>query len=333
MSEWPTRRKLLAGSAGLATASVGFLGAKSWWRVARQPEARVWSHRLATYDEAALVDLLTRGIADYPDVIAKARGGTVLLKPNLVEVHPGRPINTDVRVLAAAVEAFKKHGAKDVIVGEGPGHHRDTELILERSGLTELLPQVGSTFVDLNLDRTVAVGLPSNFNGMRTLQLAEHAVRADLLVSVAKLKTHHWTGSTLTLKNLFGTVPGAVYGWPKNPLHHAGIERSIVDLYEALRPDFGIIDGVVGMEGDGPIMGTAVPSEVLFLGSNLPALDATASRFMGLEPDHIPTLATLGRLGYTIHPSRVRVEGEQADPMRFAVLPHMERFRGGEAPS
>ena len=62
---------------------------------------------------------------------------------------------------------------------------------------------------------------------------------------------------TCSLKNLFGVVPGAVYGWPKNILHFQGIENSILDLAATVRPGLTIVDAVVGMEGDGPIMGTA----------------------------------------------------------------------------
>ena len=74
------------------------------------------------------------------------------------------------------------------------------------------------------------------------------------------MKTHHWAGVTLSLKNLFGTLPGLVYGWPKNDLHWAGIEQSILDIAGAVRPAYSIIDGIVGMEGNGPISGEPVAS-------------------------------------------------------------------------
>ena len=80
--------------------------------------------------------------------------------------------------------------------------------------------------------------------------------RADLVVSLPKLKTHHWAGVTLAMKNLFGVMPGVAYGWPKNVLHHAGIPGSILDINAAVKPALAIVDGIVGMEGDGPIMGT-----------------------------------------------------------------------------
>ncbi len=122
--------------------------------------------------------------------------------------------------------------------------------------------------------------------------------RADLIVSIPKMKTHHWAGVTLSMKNLFGVLPGIYYGWPKNVLHHAGIGRSILDITAAVKPHLAIVDGIIGMEGDGPIMGTPKHAGVLVMGTNLPAVDATASRLMGINPWRIEYLAgASGRLG------------------------------------
>ena len=82
---------------------------------------------------------------------------------------------------------------------------------------------------------------------------------ADSIVSLPKLKTHHWAGMTCSLKNLFGVVPGAIYGWPKNVLHFRGIDNSILDIAPTDPPQLAIVDAIVGMEGDGPIMGRAKP--------------------------------------------------------------------------
>ena len=323
-----TRRKLLAGAAGLAAVSVAAAGARKVYDVRRQPETTTAILACPDYDEARLVAALVEGISAFPAVVERAWRARVVLKPNLVEFHEQHPINTDARLLAACVEAFRKLGAAEVVVAEGPGHHRDTELLLERTGLDRLLRDVGSRFVDLNLDRAVEVPLPHDLTGLGHLKLGGTAVGADLLVSVAKLKTHHWVGATLTLKNLFGTVPGAVYGWPKNPLHWAGIERSILDIWSALQPAFGIVDGVIGMEGDGPIMGTAVPLGALIMGPQLPAVDATAARMMGIDPERLGYLRVAAALGGTVHASRIRVLSDPIEPVDFELLPQFEHLRG-----
>ena len=117
--------------------------------------------------------------------------------------------------------------------------------------------RTGIEFVDLNHDDVDPVAQPAAVHaGWTALPCPATLRRADLIVSLPKLKTHHWAGVTLSMKNLFGVMPGVCYGWPKNVLHHAGIPQSILDINAAVRPHLAIVDGIVGMEGDGPIMGT-----------------------------------------------------------------------------
>jgi uncharacterized protein (DUF362 family) len=326
VSDAVTRRRLLAGAAGVAAASVGALGVQRGRALLAQPEARVVTLAAATYG-ADLSRRLQEGIATFPATVARARGGVVVLKPNLVEVHPGRPINTDPRLIAAAVEAFHRLGAAEVIVAEGPGHHRDTDGLLEWSGLDALLRETRARFVDLNVADTGRVRLRDDFSGLGHLELPRLVTGADLLVSLPKLKTHHWVGATLSMKNLFGVVPGSVYGWPKNPLHHAGIHECIIDLWRSVAPGFAIVDGVVGMEGDGPIMGTAVNAGVVVLGEQLPAVDAVSARLMGLDTDRLGTLQVAAKLGGTVHPWRIAVDGDAVAPTPFALLDRWAHLR------
>ncbi len=138
------------------------------------------------------------------------------------------------------------------------------------------------------------------------------------------MKTHHWVGVTLSLKNLFGVMPGIVYGWPKNVLHFAGIGPSILDIAAEVRPHLAIVDGIIGMEGDGPIMGTAKPAGVLVMGTNLPAVDATCVRLMGLNPWRVGYLVgASGRLG-PIAERNIHQRGEPiaSATSRFEILDH-----------
>ena len=110
-----------------------------------------------------------------------------------------------------------------------------------------------------------------------------------------KLKTHHWAGLTASMKNFFGVVPGAVYGWPKNILHVHGIDSSILDLNATIRPHFAIVDAVTAMEGDGPIMGRARHVGCVAMGSDLVAVDSTVARMIGLDPRKLRYLDEAGR--------------------------------------
>jgi uncharacterized protein (DUF362 family) len=238
-----------------------------------------------------LANLLARGAQECG---LDVRGKRVLLKPNLVEFDPAGSINTDVAVLAAAVELFESLGAADVRIGEGPGHRRDTLGLAEQARYRGLVPKFEGRFIDLNLDDVAAV---SGFCGS-DIHLSRSALGADLVVSIPKMKTHHWVGATLSMKNFFGVVPGAVYGWPKNWLHYVGINRAIPALQRIFRKTFAIVDGIVGMEGNGPIQGTAKHSGVIVMGSDLVAVDATCCRIMGIDPLRLDYIRAVGDLGH-----------------------------------
>lgn len=254
------------------------------------------------------------------------RGRRVLLKPNLVEYESGTIINTHPTVVVGAAEALLRAGAREVAVGEGPGHRRDTEYLLEASGLSDYLREIRVPFVDLNLDDARPVRLASRFMRRDSLLLPAAVLQADLVVSVAKLKTHHWAGMTASMKNLFGVVPGAHYGWPKNLLHFSGIDASILDLNATVRPGLAIVDAIVAMEGDGPIMGTAKKCGFLAIGTDPVAVDATCARVMGIEPRKLPYLREAGRFLGNLEADRIAHRGEQ--PSRFETeFELIERFR------
>jgi len=249
-----------------------------------------------------------------PDEI---KGKTILLKPNLVETRADAPhVNTHPGVIRGAIEAFRSLGASRVLVAEGSGHCRDTLRLLEETGIMDVLAEDRIPFVDLNYDDVYTVPNAGGHSRLKTLTLPLTLRKVDWIVSMAKLKTHHWTGVTLSMKNLFGLMPGSCYGWPKNVLHHAGIEDCILDINATVRPHFAIVDGIVGMEGDGPIMGTPKAAGVIVMGRNFPAVDATCARIMGIDPKRVEYLAdSSGRLG-AIREENIRQHGETLSSVR-----------------
>jgi uncharacterized protein (DUF362 family) len=223
------------------------------------------------------------------------RGKSVLLKPNIVEYIPGRPVNTDPQLIGAAAEAFLRFGAASVIVAEGPGHHRDTELLVHETGLGDQLLHRKISFVDLNRDELIKTKLQANYSGLRHLWLPRTALASDFIVSMPKVKTHHWTGVTLSMKNMFGIVPGSRYGWPKNVLHWAGIHESVLDICATVRPHFVIADGVVAMEGDGPLNGRAKDLQMVLLSDDAVTADVVLTSFLGANPIRIRYIQEAGR--------------------------------------
>lgn len=265
------------------------------------------------YDER-LIDTVRRGIELAGLDVRRRR---VVLKPNFVEFDPESVINTNPMLIAATLEAFRSLGAADVVVAEGPGHRRDTEYIVTASGLYDALRDTGGRYIDLNGDAVRALPTLAQYTGLERLWLPETVAGADLLVSMPKMKCHHWVGVTLSMKNLFGIMPGAVYGWPKNVLHVKGIHQSIMDINATLPvPRFNIVDGIVGMEGNGPIQGTARHSGVLVFGEDPVAVDATAARLMGVEPARVWYILQANRFLGNIDDDRIEQRGEEIT--RFA---------------
>jgi uncharacterized protein (DUF362 family) len=288
----------------------------------QRPPSRVVIRRAANYQED-LDSFIYESLRVF-DLPVKDK--TVLLKPNLVGLDPFRVVNTHPAVIAATRECFLRLGASQVFVGDGPAMDRDTEAILESVGLREHTGPLARTFVDLNVDDVERVLLKTHASRLNELYLPKTALGVDFLVSMPKLKTHHWAGVTLSLKNMFGIVPGACYGWPKNVLHWAGIDRAILDINAAAGPDFAIVDGIVGMEGNGPIQGTPKASGVLVFGSDPVAVDATCCRVMGLVPERVKYLAQAGTLLGHVNTQKIQQLGESIASVRtpFAVL---ETFR------
>lgn len=316
------RRDFLRNSflVGVSTMA-GSCGSSHRWQVAAFRKAA--SSRVAILKAISYQDNLTQIVLDGIKVCGlSVAGKTVLLKPNLVEYERETVINTHPALVGAALEAFLRLGAKDVRVGEGPGHRRDTDGLLVASGLLPYLRDARASFIDLNLDDTKRVSLRSRFMGVDSLHFPESVLSADLLVSMPKIKTHHWAGMTLSMKNFFGIIPGMKYGWPKNFLHWHGIHESIVDINSTVRPQFVIADGIVGMEGNGPIQGKPKTCGVVVFGEDPVAVDSTCVRIAGLSPGKIDYLRIAGDFLGNLEESRIEQIGESISRVRcpFEVI-------------
>jgi len=314
--QWSVTRRdvLLAAAAGLVIGSGLLLVPKRYFRMPQQAQSFVGS--VADYQQD-IAGVITRGVDELGILPAELKGKRVLLKPNLVETALGAPhINTHPLVLRGAIEAFLRLGAASVMVAEGPGHRRDTLAVYEESGLAAVLTEDRIPFHDLNYISGYDLPNAGRQSSMRTLTFPALFKEVDWIVSVAKMKTHHWAGATLSMKNLFGVMPGIYYGWPKNVLHANGIQNSILDINATLKPHFAIVDGIVGMEGDGPIMGDPKRVGVLVMGRNLPAVDATCCRIMGIDPYKVSYLERADNWLGPVSEAAIEQRGESIPSVR-----------------
>jgi uncharacterized protein (DUF362 family) len=316
-----TRRELLA--AGAMAGAVALTGCN-------QEAPLVPSHvsivRAPAYDQS-LYDTLPR-VLDLHNL--NVRGLNIVLKPNLVEFDTETTINTHPLLVHAAMEAFRARGAASVRIAEGPGHRRNTLDLADAAGYFQVVPKFEELFTDLNLDDVTRVRPPRQFSRLDKLYLPNTALGADLLVSMPKMKTHHWVGATLAMKNLFGTVPSGIFGWPKNILHWSGIEESIADLHAAFPRQFAIVDGIVGMQGNGPIQGVPKSVGVIVAGRDPVAVDATCCRIMRINPYQIGYLRlATGGVEAQISEANIQQSGEAiaAVATPFDLIPEFRSFR------
>jgi len=330
MSRRTFLRLILLGGIGV-TAGVAELGARPigvprflGWRARGAAmgltgqDAVVGLGHCPTYADDVLGCLTeTWDLAGMPDV----RGKRVLVKPNLIDFIAGYPITTATPVVAAVVDLLRQRGAGEIAVGDGPGFRRDAGPVVEACGLAGALADRKIPFVDLNYDDPRPVAPQDGwFFHARQLWLPRHVREAELIVSVPKLKTHHWAGVSLSLKNLFGIVPGARYGWPKNMLHFNGITASILGLYQTVRPVVAVVDGIVGMEADGPLFGAEVAHGLLAVGADPVAVDVTCAGLMGIARTAAPHL-DVARWAGVGQAERIELRGAAADKLRRQYQP------------
>ncbi len=313
------RRFLGATAGGIATAGVATPVLRPKHSVDyRKPRSLVAVLNCEQYSER-LEQLLFDGMRLFP---LNVEGKSVLLKPNLVEDLPG-PVNTNSVLIGAAARCFRRLGAARVVIGEGPGNQRDTELVVHYAELEPVLRESGIEFIDLNRDELKQVKLRANYSGLHELWLPRTVLTSDFIVSMPKVKTHHWAGVTLSLKNMFGIVPGMKYGWPKNLLHWNGIHESILDICATVPIHFVIADGITAMEGNGPLQGGARQLDKIVLANDPVAADATCARLMGFEPGRVRHIDTAAHFLGNLEETRIAMLAESVSlPGRpFSVLP------------
>jgi uncharacterized protein (DUF362 family) len=241
----------------------------------------------------------------------------VVLKPNMVECPAGRPVTTRPEIIKAVIELVNYLGAKEIVVAEGPGHMRDTESILAATGIGQVCRELGIQFIDLNLDDAVKVPIKDSFSGLREYFLPRTILKSDCIVSLPKMKTHHWVGVTSSMKNLFGVVPGRKYGYPKNILHFKGIPQCILDINRLVPTKLSVVDAITAMEGDGPINGTPIDTGIIIMGQDPAAIDAICARIMGFDLNELDYIKVAGEVIGNVELDEMKLLGLPLEEMKF----------------
>ncbi len=256
----------------------------------------------AVYDYQTLKPIVFQMIDDLgPDLIREDM--RVLIKPNLLlAAATEKAVVTHPLIARIVAEYVLDRGAYPMIADSPP--LGSFEKILTEGGYTKIFRDLDVEFKAFETSVKVDIGEPFG-----PIDLAADAMEADLIVNLAKLKTHSQMLLTLGVKNLFGCVVGY-----KKPEWHirAGVDRSffarlLVQIYRALNPAITIVDGILAMEGQGPgKSGTPRTLDVLVASRDAVEADRAICRMLGVDPDLLPTHQAAKALGLVAETTRIR---------------------------
>lgn len=219
-------------------------------------------------------------------------GMRVYVKPNILgKALPSASVTTHPEVVAAVARLAREAGAADVMIGDCPGGTGREDAIRQTyavCGYDEIAKREGARLV-VNTTRTVRA-VPDGAVA-RSFELVDEMMGADVLINVAKAKTHQLCMFTGATKNLYGTV----YGRDKRKYHAiyhtpTSFNQFLIDIAETVRPALSIIDAVIGLEGPGPAAGYPRKLGVLLASESTYALDAVAVKLMGWKQTDVMLL-------------------------------------------
>ncbi|NUN98572.1 MAG: DUF362 domain-containing protein, partial [Candidatus Omnitrophica bacterium] len=261
-------------------------------------------------------------VLDLSGCLARFRAGSeVLIKPNLVTDKPeyiALGANTSVEVLAALLEILRDHDCR-VAIGESDTgtavKGRRLAITWRLMGLDVLAERFGARLLNFSeLPRRMGA-LHSRF--LSEVELPEAAFECDLLIDIPKIKTHKYAVLTCAMKNLFGLLPE-----PRRIVYHRNLHRIIAELALLLSPKTVVlVDGLVGMEGNGPLYGKPVNLNLLLASQDLYSVDRAVCELIGASPRQVKYLCLAERLGVGIATTPSLVVGESLEACRRPFEP------------
>jgi len=227
------------------------------------------------------------------------KGEHVVLKVNLLNATPPEQlVITNPLVAKRVAEAVLKLGAVPLI-GDSPSGQftkRRLNKVYEKAGLLKLCSELG---IEVNYDTGTTKVQILEGKVLKETFLCDFILKADKIIALPKIKTHSFQIMTLATKIMYGAVPGLT----KAKYHSFFFRRQafadmLLDILSVAPPDLVIMDGIIGMQGNGPSGGTAANLGVLLAADHAIAMDIAVCTMLNIEPVGIPVLkrARLRRL-------------------------------------
>lgn len=226
------------------------------------------------------------------------RGKSVLIKPNLgFLAATGTGVVTHAEVVRGVVRFMKEIGARPFI-GDSCIFGVNAAEAFEKSGTMAVAREENVDIINLDDGEAVSFDVPKPF-AVDRVKISSYAANADAIVTVPVMKTHMYAKVSLSLKNM----KGCLFQREKMRFHHLreedrfapwhafkNLERAVADLSSVLYADLSVVDGIVAMEGMGPILGEPKPLGLVMAAEDPIAADVAALFLMGFNPEDVPHL-------------------------------------------
>jgi len=261
-----------------------------------------------------------------------SRGDTVLLKPNFIAPRSRRyATQTDPAVVIETARVLKDFGARP-FVGDSPAWGNVFNCV-KALKLEEPLKKLSVPVKQLDKPKKCRIGTHNTKVGISSI-----ALDADVIINLAKFKTHQQLVATFAVKNMFGCVSGkrkALWHFRKGKKAESFC-KFLIEIYRFLNPALTIIDAVTVMDGPGPIKGRARELGWLIGGTEPIACEIVCSKLVNLKPGNLPIIKTARQMGFGCSdPDKIKILGDdfsesvctdfklaEPAPLRFS-LPHV----------
>jgi uncharacterized protein (DUF362 family)/Pyruvate/2-oxoacid:ferredoxin oxidoreductase delta subunit len=267
----------------------------------------------ADYDKELLKEKIKKAL-DYFN-LPNLEGKKILIKPNLLmSAPPEKAITTHPILIESLIEVLKEKGVKDIFIGDTPGNtSTNIDHLYRITGLKEVAERQGVNLI--NLYTYGVINIKSDIAG--EIPITKFIKEVDYVINVPKLKTHTFMLMTCAIKNTFGLVPGM----NKSRMHAIAINpesfaQILVDIFKEVNPLINIVDGIIGMEGEGPSAGNPRKFGKLIIGDDAVAVDVISSIILGYSPQEIYTNLIAYKKGLgEIDIEKIEVIGEEKDKL------------------
>ncbi len=250
-------------------------------------ETKVVIENIAKYDLNKIYDFFEKYTEEihYWDKISAKKN--ILIKPNMLGAHfPDRAVTTHPIIVEAMVKLLLNHN-KNVIIGDSAGGTVNIEHVWETTGILEIAKKYDVELIKFGEK------ISNKKIGKFDFFIDSNIFEADTIINICKYKTHSLMLFTGAVKNLYGVIPGLIKSeYHKKLPDPKDFAIMLTSLYNVVKPkiSLNIMDGIIGMEGEGPSAGNPRNFGLIFASENAPSIDYVASKMMGFKSDEIPLI-------------------------------------------